>query len=165
MATLYGNSTLRNVQLSVAALIETPAPGYAPPATPYVLIGLHGGKAAAGASSPRSFYQQGPDLDFVWFNVEGSWGCQLAGSPAACDGKSTLPGGGFGYDTWHNLSLAEVPRADGGANLIVAFDGIQLLNYSQPAGAAKNGGRGGYAALVTGCHRAQFDNLSIAPTA
>jgi hypothetical protein len=164
MATLYGNATLRNVRLSVAALIETPEAGYAPAARPYVLLGLHGGKGAAGASAPRDFYRQGPDFDFVWCNVDGAWGCQLSGAPAVCGAQHSLPGG-FGFDTWHSLALAAIPRSDGGNDIIFEFDGKQLLNYSQAAGDAKNGGAGGFVGLVTGAHRTQFDDLLIASTA
>ena len=164
MATLYGNASLRNVRLSVAALIETPEAGYAPAATPYVLIGLHGGKGTAGGSAPRDFYRQGPDFDFVWANVLGEWGCQLAGAAAACGAQHSLPGG-FGYDTWHSLSLAAIPRAGGGADIVFEFDGAQLLNYTQAPGDAKNGGAGGFVGIVTGAHRTQFDNLFIESTA
>lgn len=127
MATIIGNWTLHNTNVSIDALIETPAQGYAPPAEPYVLIGVHGGSGQLGASSPNSFYRQGPDFDFVWLNAgalgrplvlscmlgyahprslpaAGSWGCSVAGSGDACAKSFPLPGG-FGYDTWHSISV------------------------------------------------------------
>ena len=89
-----------------------------------------------------------------------------------------------------SCAAADFPRADGGAYFVVSFDGRVLLNVSQarqgwggrggqgarPAserpsfitasqapGTLKDGGAGGYVGLVTGCHRAQFDNLLIQP--
>ena len=69
MATILGNSTLVHTNVSVDVLIETPDEGFAPAATPYILVGLHGGNGQLGGSSPGDFYRQGPDFDFAWFNV------------------------------------------------------------------------------------------------
>ena len=100
----------------------------------------------------------------MWANVAGYWGCQISGAPAVCSTQHSLAGG-FGYDTWHRLALAAIPRADGGADIVFEFDGAQLFNFTQAPGDAKNGGAGGYAGLVTGAHRTQFDNLLIESTA
>ena len=165
MATIYGNSTLIDVRLSVSAMIETVSPNYAPTQTPYVLIGIHGGPglppADGGGSSPRSFYQSGPDVDFAWFDATGRWGCGIAGlTDSLCSSAKTLPGG-FGYDSWHDISIAAAIQPNGDAFFTIEADGATLANATVPLAQRKNGGRGGYVALVTGATRTQFDNLII----
>ncbi len=165
VATIYGNSTLVNIEVNVSALIETVAAGYAPSQTPYVLFGIHGGPGAApgngGGASPRSFYRSGPDMDFVWMDVTGQWGCSIAGlSDSLCASSKPLPGG-FGFDTFHALSLRGAVQADGSIAFSIAFDGALLANASVPLAERKNGGAGGYVGLVTGSTRVMFDNLII----
>jgi len=166
MATIYGNSTLVNIEVNVSAMIETVAPGYAPTQTPYVLFGIHGGPGSApgngGGSSPRSFYQTGPDLDFVWLDATGMWGCGIAGlADTLCASSKPLPGG-FGYDTWRALSLRGAVQADGSIAFSISYDGALLANATVPLANRKNGGAGGYVGLVTGTTRVQWDNLVIA---
>ena len=165
MATIYGNSTLDNIELNVSALIETVAAGYTPSQTPYVLVGLHGGPGTApadgGGASPRGFYQTGPDLDFVWLDAPGAWGCGIAGlGDSLCAASKSLPNG-FGYDTWHNISLRGAVQADGSIDFSIAVDGARIANATVPLAQRKNGGRGGYVALVTGSTRVMWDNLLI----
>jgi len=165
MATIYGNSTLVDIELNVSALIETVAQGYAPSQTPYVLVGIHGGPGQApadgGGASPGAFYRTGPDMDFIWFDATGQWGCSLTGlDNSLCASAKTLPGG-FGFDTWHALSLKGAVQPDGSIVFSVAADGALLANASVPLAKRKNGGGGGYVGLVTGSTRVQWDNLVI----
>jgi hypothetical protein len=165
MATIYGNATLVDVRVSVSALIETVQAGYEPSQAPYVLVGLHGGPGAApadgGGASPRSFYQTGPDLDFVWLSAAGEWGCGIAGlGDSLCAASHALPGG-FGFDAWHEVSLGAAVQPNGDALFSIAFDGAPLANATVPLARRKNGGAGGYVALVSGATRVQWDNLLI----
>lgn len=160
MATIIGNSTLTNIAVSVSALIESINPLFPAPQKPYVLLGIHGGQGNVGSTGPGSFYRQGPDMDFVWINVDGQWGCSFPGTPDVCASSYPLPSP-FGYDTWHRISLASHPRPDGGSNIVVIFDSAVLANVTQTAAQVKNAGRGGYVGLVSGCHRTQWDNLLI----
>jgi len=163
MATLFGSRNLGNITVSLDLLIESVEPGYEQPATPYVLLGLHAGSGTAGGSGPRSFYRQGPDADFLWLNAQGQWGCSLqgAGAGSVCASSHSLPAGFGGFNTWHSLSLGELPLPGGGAQITASLDGQQLFSFTQAAGQLKNGGAGGQVLLVTGCHRALFDNILI----
>ena len=162
MATLYGNYTLSNIRVSVDALIETVAAGFQPSQTPYLLFGLHGGNGVVGGNAPKEFYDTGPAFDFVWLDVTGSWGCGISGlTSGVCGSSHTVPGGVFDYDTWHAVSFEAAVRPDGAVAFAASFDGQALFNATVPKVQVRNEGRGGYVGLVTGCHRAQFDNLAI----
>ena len=169
MATIYGNATLVNIELNTSVMIETVAPGYAPSQAPYVLIGIHGGPGTApadgGGSSPGAFYRTNPDLDFVYFTAAGTWGCGIAGlTSSLCSSAKPLPAG-FGFDTWHALSLRGAVQADGSIVFTIAIDGATLASATVPLAERKNGGSGGYVALVTGSTRVQWDNLIISSAA
>jgi len=157
-ATIIGNATLGNLTVGVRALIEAPSPRYAPPAPPYVQLGINGGSGGQG-SSPRAFYGAQPDADSVWFNAS-HWGCSFHAAPPACSAAHALTPP-FGLDTWHSISLSEAPVLPGGSlsRYSISLDGVLLLNFT--TGVRKNEGRGGYVMLRTGAHRAQFDDLSL----
>lgn len=159
MATILGSPALANVTLAVRALIETPDAGYEPANAPYVLVGIHGGGGPGTVTSPRAFYRQGPDCDFAWFSAS-QWGCSIAGVPE-CQTAHPIA---FGLDAWHAISLGSTPRADGGANMTLTLDGATLFHACVAAVDVKNKGAGGYAVLVTGAHRAMFDDVSLTST-
>jgi hypothetical protein len=147
--------------------IETVAAGFEPSQAPYVLVGIHGGPGTppgnGGGAGPGDFYRTNPDLDFVWLSAAGQWGCGIAGlGDSLCSTSKPLPGG-FGFDTWHDVSLRGKVQADGSIDFTVAVDGAALASAAVPLAKRKNGGAGGYVALVTGSTRVQFDNLVIAP--
>lgn len=165
-ATLIGNASLGNLSIGVRLNIETPAPGYTnvTGGAPYILVGMHGGGGPRTSSSPRDFYRTSPNCDFVWMSAT-QWGCSITGlpkgTPSPCETAHPFP---FGMDTWHSVVFSEVPSGGvgGGATFSLTIDGALLFNATVPtAGALKNGGAGGYVVLVTGNHRAMFDDLSL----
>jgi hypothetical protein len=165
MATIYGNSTLVDIRVNISVMIETIQSGYEPSQAPYVLVGIHGGPglkpADGGGASPRSFYQTGPDLDFVWLSAAGQWGCSITGlTESFCATSHSLPSS-FGFDTWHDISIGADVQPNGDAFFLITFDGLPLANATVPLDKRKNGGSGGYVALVSGSTRVQWDNLLI----
>lgn len=165
MATIYGNSTLVDIRVNVSVMIETVQSGYEPSQAPYILVGLHGGPGSApangGGASPRSFYQTGPDLDFVWLSAAGQWGCSITGlTESFCATSHTLPTS-FNFDTWHNVSIGAAVQPNGDAFFSISYDLYLLANATVPLNKRKNGGSGGYVALVSGATRVQWDNLLI----
>lgn len=165
MATIYGNSTLVNIRVNVSVMIETVESGYEPSQAPYILVGIHGGPgkipANGGGASPRSFYQTNPDLDFVWMSAASEWGCSITGLiDSFCATSHTLPEN-FGYDIWRTVSISAAIQSNGDAFFSITFDQILLANATVPLNKRKNGGNGGYVALVTGATRVQWDNLII----
>ena len=110
------------------------------------------------ALAAKVFYRSPPDADFVRFTTT-TWQCSLAAAPAVCAGAQPLA---FNFDTWHDISFAELPLPGGGAYVSLMLDGVVLFNVS--VAKVQNGGGGGYILLETGAHRAQFDDLVISTT-